>query len=198
MKRAIRIALLFAVSRPPPGQRGRPAERLPGCARERSTDSRGRRASQGEPRGASAGLVQPAAADHGLRFATPRQDTTRLSAIPTDPAGSITVNEPTGANRDSSSRRLRAAEPRTEQWRFDLRQNLFSWANWARLRAANHQVAQAEADYGAAQQDADAARGSARTSACWRRRTRSKPSRPRCEAISSPARSGRTSASRSA
>jgi outer membrane protein len=43
-------------------------------------------------------------------------------------------------------------EPDTKQWSFDLRQNLFSWTNWAQLRAANHQVAQAEADYRTAQQ----------------------------------------------
>ncbi len=43
-------------------------------------------------------------------------------------------------------------EPDTKQWSFDLRQNVFSWRNWATLRAANHQVAQAEADYRTAQQ----------------------------------------------
>jgi outer membrane protein len=42
--------------------------------------------------------------------------------------------------------------PDNTQWSFDLRQNLFSWSNWANLRAANHQVAQAEADYRTAQQ----------------------------------------------
>ena len=35
----------------------------------------------------------------------------------------------------------------TDSWRLDIRQNLFSYANWATLRAASHQVAQAEADY---------------------------------------------------
>lgn len=44
-------------------------------------------------------------------------------------------------------------KPDTRRWSLDLRQNLFSWANWATLRAANSQVAQAEADYQAAQQD---------------------------------------------
>jgi len=42
--------------------------------------------------------------------------------------------------------------PDTRQWSFDLRQNLFSWSNFATIRAANHQVAQAEADYRTAQQ----------------------------------------------
>jgi outer membrane protein len=44
------------------------------------------------------------------------------------------------------------SRPSTEQWQFDLRQNLFSWSNLAQLRAASHQVAQAEADYRSAQQ----------------------------------------------
>jgi outer membrane protein len=37
-------------------------------------------------------------------------------------------------------------------WNVTLRQNLFSWANWAQLRSANDQVAQAESDYVVAQQ----------------------------------------------
>lgn len=41
----------------------------------------------------------------------------------------------------------------TSSWRLDIRQNVFSWSNWARLRAANHQVAQAEADYLGARQE---------------------------------------------
>ncbi len=36
---------------------------------------------------------------------------------------------------------------------FDLRQNLFRWENWVALRRADARVAQAEADYQAAQQD---------------------------------------------
>ena len=43
--------------------------------------------------------------------------------------------------------------PDTRRWSIDLRQNLFSWTYWASLRAANSQVAQAEADYRAAEQD---------------------------------------------
>jgi outer membrane protein len=34
-----------------------------------------------------------------------------------------------------------------DQWRLQIRQNVFSWANWVALRTASHQVAQAEADY---------------------------------------------------
>jgi outer membrane protein len=43
--------------------------------------------------------------------------------------------------------------PDSTSWAINLRQNLFSWSNWAALRAANSQVAQAEADYAAAEQD---------------------------------------------
>jgi outer membrane protein len=44
-------------------------------------------------------------------------------------------------------------EPDTTSWSISLRQNLFSWSNWASFRAAGYQVAQAEADYRAAEQD---------------------------------------------
>jgi outer membrane protein len=44
-------------------------------------------------------------------------------------------------------------EPETEQWSLELRQNVFSWANWAALRRSGHEVAQAEADYRAAAQN---------------------------------------------
>jgi outer membrane protein len=40
-----------------------------------------------------------------------------------------------------------------KQWALNLRQNLFSWQNWETLKAANAQVAQAEATYAAAEQD---------------------------------------------
>jgi outer membrane protein len=39
------------------------------------------------------------------------------------------------------------------QWGLNLRQNVFSWSNWMTLKAANSQVAQAEATYAAAEQD---------------------------------------------
>jgi outer membrane protein len=41
----------------------------------------------------------------------------------------------------------------THQYTVDLKQNLFSWGNWETLKRADSQVAQAEADYQAAQQD---------------------------------------------
>lgn len=40
-----------------------------------------------------------------------------------------------------------------ERWSIDLRQAVFSWADWVALRRADKQVAQAEADYAAAQQE---------------------------------------------
>jgi outer membrane protein len=39
------------------------------------------------------------------------------------------------------------------KWGVDLRQNIFRWENWVALQRADSQVAQAEADYQAAQQD---------------------------------------------
>ncbi len=38
-------------------------------------------------------------------------------------------------------------------WEVTLRQNVFRWENWAALRRADHEAAQAESDYVAAQQD---------------------------------------------
>ncbi len=38
-------------------------------------------------------------------------------------------------------------------WGLNLRQNIFSWSNWMTLKAANSQVAQAEANYVAAEQN---------------------------------------------
>lgn len=48
----------------------------------------------------------------------------------------------------------RTQETRPDQlnWSINLTQNLFSWSNWATLRAADSEVAQAEADYRTAQQ----------------------------------------------
>lgn len=41
----------------------------------------------------------------------------------------------------------------TKQWTLTLQQNVFSWANWMTLRAAGGQVAQAEVNYQAAEQN---------------------------------------------
>jgi outer membrane protein len=39
-----------------------------------------------------------------------------------------------------------------QQWALNLRQNVFSWSNWMALKAASHEVAQAEANYASAEQ----------------------------------------------
>ena len=43
-------------------------------------------------------------------------------------------------------------ESTSYQWALNLRQNVFSWSNWMALKAASHEVAQAEANYAAAEQ----------------------------------------------
>src|SRR5688572_18143809 len=45
------------------------------------------------------------------------------------------------------------SEPEDTQWALDLRQNVFSWENWMILQRSSSEVAQAEADYQAAEQD---------------------------------------------
>ena len=55
MKRAIGVALFLMSSAASSRLRRRPAERLPGCARERSGHPRSRRHPQGQPRGPAAG-----------------------------------------------------------------------------------------------------------------------------------------------
>jgi outer membrane protein len=44
-------------------------------------------------------------------------------------------------------------KPDQTSWAVNLRQRLFSWSDWANLRASDSQVAQAEADYQSAEQD---------------------------------------------
>jgi len=44
------------------------------------------------------------------------------------------------------------SKPKTDRWSIDLRQSVFSWANWVALKRADKTVAQAEADYQAEQQ----------------------------------------------
>lgn len=48
---------------------------------------------------------------------------------------------------------VRDSDGNSSAWDVTLRQNIFRWQNWATLRRANAQTAQAEADYSAAQQD---------------------------------------------
>jgi outer membrane protein len=73
-----------------------------------------------------------------------RQDQTTatgaIDPVTGQPVGTLTVP------------RVQNLKPDNKQWQFELRQNLFSWTNWANLQAADSQVAQAEADYRTAQQ----------------------------------------------
>ncbi|HTQ37094.1 MAG TPA: TolC family outer membrane protein [Steroidobacteraceae bacterium] len=64
-----------------------------------------------------------------------------------------------GITRDQNDSSLASTLPTadngwttTRNWGLSLRQNVFSWQNWVALRSADHQVAQAEADYLAQQQ----------------------------------------------
>ncbi len=45
------------------------------------------------------------------------------------------------------------SDPETERWSLDLSLSLFRWENWVALKRASKEVAQAEADYAAAEQD---------------------------------------------
>jgi outer membrane protein len=77
------------------------------------------------------------------------QDTSSTGQFPQEieqPAGSGNRVVFTFVNTSDS-------KPETDRWSVDLRQSVFSWANWMALKRASKQVAQAEADYLAAEQD---------------------------------------------
>jgi len=57
---------------------------------------------------------------------------------------------PNGAPLVTSVRAV--SDTSTRKWGLNLQQNLFSWANWMALKAADREVAQAEATYQAAEQ----------------------------------------------
>ena len=57
-----------------------------------------------------------------------------------------------GTNQPTTSPTGGTSVANADTWRLTLRQNLFSWANWANLKSASHQVAQAEANYLVARQ----------------------------------------------
>jgi outer membrane protein len=50
---------------------------------------------------------------------------------------------PTVTTSDTSGKSIN----NNDQWGLNIRQSVFSWANWVNLRMANHEVAQSEADY---------------------------------------------------
>lgn len=77
-----------------------------------------------------------------------RSDTSTKGQFPQE------IEQPTGSgnrvviNFISSS----DSKPETDRWSLDLRQSVFSWRNWVALKRADSQVAQAEADFAAANQ----------------------------------------------
>jgi outer membrane protein len=83
----------------------------------------------------SAGVTR----DHNAGF----QDEINEVVNPSNPNGPpILVVLPESAVQDTT----------TKQWGVNLKQNVFSWANWMALKEAGREVAQAEATYQAAQQ----------------------------------------------
>jgi outer membrane protein len=65
------------------------------------------------------------------------------------------IEQPAGSGNRVVFNFLQASdsEPETDRWSVDLRQSVFAWENWVALKRASKQVAQAEADYAAAEQD---------------------------------------------
>ena len=70
------------------------------------------------------------------------QDQITPIPVPNKPGAEQLVVLPLGNTSDST----------IKQWSVNLRQNVFSWTNWMALKAASKQVAQAEANYQAAEQ----------------------------------------------
>jgi outer membrane protein len=79
--------------------------------------------------------------DHNAGF----QDQINATPVPVTPANPLGVQffvQPEQLVTDTT----------TKQWAINLRQNVFSWSNWMALKAAGREVAQAEANYQAAEQ----------------------------------------------
>lgn len=66
---------------------------------------------------------------------------------------SESVTVPGGTNFLESFPFTGHTDTNNHKWGVDLKQNIFRWENWVALQRADAQVAQAEADYQAAQQD---------------------------------------------
>ncbi|HYW86321.1 MAG TPA: TolC family outer membrane protein [Chloroflexota bacterium] len=63
------------------------------------------------------------------------------------------VQNSSGQNQLVVARTADQIDNTIQQWSLNLRQNVFSWSNWMALRAASKEVAQAEANYAAAEQN---------------------------------------------
>ena len=70
-----------------------------------------------------------------------------------DSNGSRFQNFGSGTNRLTPQRVSGESDSTTKSYRVELRQTLFQWDQWVALKRADSQVAQAEADFGAASQD---------------------------------------------
>jgi outer membrane protein len=88
---------------------------------------------------------------------TATQNTTEAVSVPPcspgTPAGQPCAPAGTPATIFESFPFSGKIDTTTHRYTVDLKQNLFSWSNWEALKRADSQVAQAEADYQAAQQD---------------------------------------------
>jgi outer membrane protein len=62
------------------------------------------------------------------------------------------ANNPNGPPQLAVTRTADQIDNTIQQWALNLRQNVFSWSNWMALKAASQEVAQAEANYAAAEQ----------------------------------------------
>jgi len=110
----------------------------------READANRRAALEAKPQALAALLPQVSAS-----AAKTRADTSSTGEFPQEieqPAGS--GNRVVFAFKQDSS-----SEPETDRWSVDLRQSVFAWENWVALKRASKQVAQAEADFAAAEQD---------------------------------------------
>jgi len=74
------------------------------------------------------------------------------SGFQTQPFQVSNPSNPSGPPQLAVVRTADQIDNTIQQWALNLRQNVFSWSNWMALKAASHEVAQAEANYAAAEQ----------------------------------------------
>lgn len=140
--RILAIGMLFAASAAPAEDLKAVYERaLANDPQIREADALRRAARESRPQAWAAILPQIS----GSASQT-KSDTTSTGQFPQEqrlPNGQTVV-----LNFLSSS----VSEPETDRWSLDLRQSLISWDNWVAIKRASRQVAQAEADFRAAEQ----------------------------------------------
>lgn len=96
---------------------------------------------------ALAPLLPQVSADATYNTTEPSGSSSFVSLVPDASTPDPDDLKPVIGTRDSS------AESDTTRWSLELRQSVFRWQNWVALKRADAQVAQAEADYAAAQQE---------------------------------------------